>query len=268
MHNFVMLSLAVSIFFSCSQNKVDEVFIMNSTVKSNLKVIEKSKIYFGHKSVGYNIIDGIKDLLIKANNNINIIELNEDQKLPEYYFLHSQIGNNREPEKKCDDFLNFLNKNFMKDLDIAFLKFCYVDIQDQSDVQVIFDYYKSIVESIQKKFPNLTLVHITIPLTTLQTGWKAAIKKLIGREIDGYSSNIKRYQFNQMLQEHYKNEPIFDLAKIESTYPDGSRESFKHSGKTYYALISEYTNDGGHLNKIGRRLAAIELIQVLSKVIN
>jgi hypothetical protein len=264
-----MLSLAVSIFFSCSQNKVDEGVVVDGTVKSNLKVLGKSKIYFGHQSVGYNILNGIQDLLNEANNkNVNIIELKEDQKLPKCYFLHSQVGNNKEPDKKCDDFLNVLNKAFIKDLDIAFLKFCYVDVQGQSDVQAIFNYYKTTIESIQKKFPNLKLVHITIPLSTLQTGWKAVLKRLIGREVGGFTANIKRYQFNKMLKEHYKNESIFDIAKIESSHPDGSRESFKQSGQIYYALIPEYTNDGGHLNKIGRRLAAIELIQVLSKVIN
>ncbi len=57
---------------------------------------------------------------------------------------------------------------------------------------------------------------------------------------------------------------IFDLSKVESTYLDGSRESFEKDDGTYYALSPDYTYDGGHLNELGRKLAAKELIRVLA----
>jgi hypothetical protein len=268
MRNGIILIILFSLFSSCSENKIDEGLMINHTEQFELNVLEKSRIFFGHKSVGYNIIDGIRDLMKETmNENINIIELDQNQSLPEYFFLHTEVGNNGEPDKKCDDFLNILSMDLLNHLDIALLKFCYVDVQAQSDVQKIFNYYKMTMDTIKKKYPNLKLVHVTVPLSILQTGLKATLKKIIGREVGGFSANVKRNQFNDLLKEHYKNEPIFDLAKIESTYPDARRESFKHSGQLYYALIPEYTNDGGHLNKIGRRLAALELIRVLSKVI-
>jgi len=44
-----------------------------------------------------------------------------------------------------------------------------------------------------------------------------------------------------------QKEPLFDLAAIESTAPDGTRASFMKDGKTYYQMVSDYTHDGGHL---------------------
>ena len=121
------------------------------------------------------------------------------------------------------------------------------------------------MDSIKKRSPYLTLIHVTIPLTAFQTGWKVPLKKLLGKEVGGYKENINRYIVNEKLKEYYKSDPIFDLSKIESTYPDGSRESFEQDGKIYYALVPDYTYDGGHLNELGRKLAAKGLIRVLAE---
>jgi hypothetical protein len=73
----------------------------------------------------------------------------------------------------------------------------------------------------------MTVVHFTNPLTQRQTGPKAWIKKIIGRPIGGVDDNIKRNKYNDMLINQYEGkEPIFDIAKIESTFPDSSRFSF------------------------------------------
>lgn len=59
---------------------------------------------------------------------------------------------------------------------------------------------------------------------------------------------------------------IFDLAKIESTYSDGSRETFTAQGQTYYSLIPDYTDDGGHLNEAGRKKVSEQLLLFLSNL--
>ena len=54
----------------------------------------------------------------------------------------------------------------------------------------------------------------------------------------------KAEQFNELLIKEYDGkEPVFDLAEIESTRPDGRRETFTKDGKTYYSLIPDYTYD-------------------------
>jgi hypothetical protein len=107
------------------------------------------------------------------------------------------------------------------------------------------------------------MIHITVPLTTHARGLKPFIKNIIYGDIE----NIKRNQFNAMLTKKFKDsDAIFDLAKIESTRPDGSRSAFQYKGETYYSLYNRYTEDGGHLNEIASRIAAKELLLILAKV--
>ena len=83
----------------------------------------------------------------------------------------------------------------------------------------------------------------------------------------GYDDNIKRNQFNELLRKEYDGKaPIFDLARTESTLPDGKRSSFSKDGKNYYFMVPDYTHDGGHLNELGRKRAAEQLLVVLTAV--
>jgi hypothetical protein len=63
-----------------------------------------------------------------------------------------------------------------------------------------------------------------------------------------------------------KDKPLFDLALIESTYPDGSRALYSRFSLQFYGLVPEYTDDGGHLNNLGRFTVAEQLIHLLSRV--
>ena len=263
------LFIIVSIFISCSNGDkgTGDIKIMDQDVKSDLQTIENVKIFFGHQSVGFNLMDGVADLMKETGNNkINIIELTAINALPEYYFSHERVGKNREPNTKCNAFAKVLNDEFADSLDIAFLKFCYVDMQADANPKAVFEYYKETIDKIKAAHPNLIIMHLTIPLTKVQSGWKVPLKKVLGKEIDGYRDNIKRAEYNALIKNYYKDDPIFDLSKVESTYPDGSRESFEMDGKTYYALVPEYTYDGGHLNELGRQIAAKEMIHVLAEI--
>jgi hypothetical protein len=69
-----------------------------------------------------------------------------------------------------------------------------------------------------------------------------------------------------MRREYGGREPLFDLAAVESTRPDGSRETLSLGGKTAFALHPGYTNDGSHLNEVGRRRAAEALLTLLARL--
>src|SRR5205085_12594035 len=60
-------------------------------------------------------------------------------------------------------------------------------------------------------------------------------------------------------------EPIFDLARVESTAPDGKLVTVTWEGVTAPAMAAQYTEDGGHLNALGRARAAREFIAVLAR---
>ena len=77
-------------------------------------------------------------------------------------------------------------------------------------------------------------------------------------------ANVSRNEFNRRLRERYSGDPIFDLAEVMSTYPDGRRESFRMNGVVYYSLVPAYTDDGGHLNQVGRTYAAAELVRSIA----
>ena len=263
---FIVFSIPLLIF-QCTENleKMEGV-VMNEQIKSELQTVSKAKIFFGHQSVGYNILQGLQSLNTQAGAPLNILEIDKDVRLPDAFFGHSKIGINEKPRLKCDAFIQILETSFADSLDIAFFKFCYIDINKETNIKKLFEYYKSTMSIIQEKYPNLKFIYVTVPLRLVQSGWKAKLKKLLGKEIGGYAENIKRNQFNEMLRAEYSNKPIFDLAKVESTYPDGTRQTFEKNGQKYYAMVPAYTSDGGHLNKLGSELAAKELIHLLAKV--
>jgi len=232
------------------------------------QLLSHKKIYFGHQSVGNNIIDGIKDIM-KENSKIklNIVKTNDPKMFTTPIFAHSPIGKNMNPISKIDAFAKFMEQGIGNKADFAFFKFCYVDITRNTDINQIFTYYKNTMKHLKEKYPKTTFIHVTVPLTIVQTGFKVWIKKIIGRPIGGYADNIKRNQFNEMLRNEYKNkEPIFDLALTESTFPDKTRCFFTKEGKTYYSLVPAYTHDGGHLNELGRKIVAEQLLILLANL--
>lgn len=247
--------------------KMDTNFIKidPSKIDQLIETFSTKKIFFGHASVGYNIIAGIEHI-ISGNKVINIIEIKEEFNIDRNRFYHKMNGKNFFPKSKCDAFKDFLTeKNTGNKLDIAFFKFCYVDFDEDTDVQTILNYYIETIDTIKKNFPNLIILHVTTPLTTHAWGLKGFIKNLIKGDI----ANVKRNHFNQLLLEKYQNnDPIFDLAKIESTLPDGSRCTFHFQGKDYLSLYRGYTYDGGHLNEYGRYYAAKELLDILLEISN
>jgi len=96
---------------------------------------------------------------------------------------------------------------------------------------------------------------------------KSFIKRLLGRD-DGFfdnKHNVARNEFNELIRKEYMGkDAVFDIAGIESTYTDAARETFSQNGKTYYSLVPDYTNDGGHLNELGRKRLAEGLLRLLA----
>ena len=198
---------------------------------------------------------------------LKIVETNESKDLKAGVLAHSRVGKNTDPKSKIDEFKRFIDNGIGKSADAAALKFCYVDMNGSTDVVQVFSDYKAETEKINKDYPELTIIHFTEPLTQRQTGWKASIKKIIGREIGGFADNMKRTDYNELLVKAFQGkDPILDIATIESTFPDGTRCSFEKGGKTYYSLVPEYTDDGGHLNETGRKKVAEQFLLLLANL--
>lgn len=228
-----------------------------------LKTVASKKIFFGHQSVGFNILDGVKDIYGSSNIRLNLVKGKEASLFNGPVFAHNPIGHNDSPESKIEDFENFMRNGLGGKADIAFLKLCYVDVKYTSDVNGLFKRYKEAMARLKKEYPKTKFVHVTVPLTISASPLKGFVKSLMGKE----DNNIKRQLFNEMLRKEYSGkEPLFDLALIESTRPDGTRTELGKKGDAYYALASEYTDDGGHLNGPGKKVVAAELLRFLSDI--
>ncbi|MDZ7833609.1 MAG: hypothetical protein U5L07_17825 [Desulfobacterales bacterium] len=232
------------------------------------KPVSDQKIYFGHQSVGFNIMDGVADIM-EGNDAIDLTikETSDLSDFDEPVFAHSRNGENRDWQSKIDGFHNKINNGLGDNADIAFFKFCYVDIKGETDVAKLFESYRQTMGELQKAYPDTVFLHTTAPLKTTKTSWKTWIKKLIGKElIWEYADNIKRNEFNELVRGEYEaSGKLLDIARIESTRPDGTRETFEMDGSTYAALVPSYTYDGGHLNETGRRMVAAYLLKLLAE---
>jgi hypothetical protein len=240
----------------------------DESVRRDLLLLQNRRIYFGHQSVGVNILEGVKDYLTEFNDiRLNMVSLKDSVQLPESFFADSFVGQNSKPESKCDAFASIIKQSLADRLDIALMKFCYVDIRGFTDVDAVFRYYRTTMDSLKSRYPHIQFVHVTVPLTRKSSTWKRVVKIILGLENKSIAEADKRNAFNVLLTQHYRDEPVFDLATIESTRPDGSRRSMTKDGKTLYMLADEYTDDGGHLNAVGRKVAARELIRVLAGLV-
>ncbi len=220
-------------------------------MKSDIDILRSSRIYFGHQSVGRNILDGLAGLTEGA---IAVAPL-DSARGSSQFFVESQIGRNGEPATKCAHFRKDIEK-LSGTVEIALMKFCYIDFDNDTQVESVFRTYKATIQALRSEFPQMTLVHTTAPLKSSGSPLKGLIKRVLGRPDLGGQANLKRCRFNELLRQQYRNEPIFDLAAVESTNPRGGRSSFVLDGQTGYSLASEYTDDGGHLNPLGSQLAA------------
>jgi hypothetical protein len=232
--------------------------------ESRMEKIRSLRVYFGHQSVGKNIVNGLQALAAEnAAYKLNIVETDSPEKRTGSFFAHFRVGSNMTPDSKIESFRDHISRSG-KGIDLAFFKFCYVDVGADTDVEALFQKYQKMTTDLRKQFPNVTFVHVTIPVKAIDGGVKGIVKKVLGKST-GEDANISRTRYNDLLRNEYSGkEPLFDLAAVESTAPDGSKVQGKKNGARYEALHPTYTDDGEHLNHAGSRRAAMALLQTLT----
>lgn len=261
--NLLHLYLYIVIFFlasSCSGEKVKyidtNILEMNS---SEWSLIAGKKIFFGHQSVGNGVIKGIDSLKSKGTTStLNIVLTRDTSDFNDPIFAHSKIGKNLDPKSKIDDFVNILESGVGSGADIAMMKLCYVDIDKNTDIDELFNYYQNSVNRMKSRFPDLKIIHWTVPLTEKPKGIKGVAKTILRMD-----DNVYRNRYNQLLRQSFSKEEIFDIAAIESTFNDGTQNLYK---KAIPGLISDYSSDGSHLNEVGKKVVAQHLLKVLQAV--
>lgn len=239
--------------------------------KEHWEKLAGKKIFFGHQSVGYNIIDGITDILSERDYiKLNIIESREPSAFDKSVFAHSQAGMNTKPFSKIERFVEIMDSGVGSKVDMAFFKFCYVDIMRDSEPQKIFNDYSAALEGLKQRYPNTKFLHVTVPIRSTPKGarkyLKQAVKLFVGKP-GFFEDNIKRHSYNKLLSDAYsKTGFFFDLARVEAVNSSGFGCYALKGQQKVSVMAPEYTEDGGHLNGPGRKKAAEQLLIILAEI--
>lgn len=219
-------------------------------------------ILFGHQSVGGNILAGVQNLALEQHIPLRISESRAPLSGPG--IQHFKVGRNEDPNGKLVDFGNVLSQESAAPIDIALLKFCFIDFAAAVDPNQLAHNYITTLDELARAHPNTIFIPMTSPLTTLQSGPRAWLKKFLGKEPGGYASNARRYAFNEALRAHYgESRRLFDIAALESNRGQSGGE---YHGARIESLNPRIASDDGHLNDAGERLLGSALISHLATV--
>jgi hypothetical protein len=232
---------------------------------SQWAVLAGTKVFFGHQSVGFNILEGIKTVLAAHPKiGLKIVESEHPETVEGGALVHAFIGVNGMPGTKLAAFDAVMLKGIGPKGGIAMYKYCFLDITAATDVQSVFQTYRNNMTKLHAAHPDIKFVHLTTPLTVNGSGWRNRLKRMLGKPTAA-DFNARRNEYNTLLRAEYQSkEPLFDLAAFESTHADGSREFFARGQDTVYTLAPELTDDGAHLNANGREAAAIRFLVFLA----
>ena len=226
------------------------------------KRLSERTVYFGHQSVGANIVEGIREIEA-ANPQIRLRVSSGERTAASGVLNEFYIGRNEDPDSKNDAFVT-ATRGAIGEQPVLMFKYCYVDVDEKTDPKKLFARYRETVEKLRAQQPNATILHVTLPLMTEPSLVRVAMNRVRGLATHR-EENAIRQQYNELLRATYGGkEPVFDLAAIESTRSDGTLEYGTMNGKAVPALAREWSTDGGHLNEAGRRRVAEQLLVTLA----
>jgi hypothetical protein len=222
------------------------------------------RIYFGHQSVGSNVIAGIEQILQrKPEIGLRVVATSDAGAFDAPGLIHGPIGINGDVRSKMDEFAAVVRSPEGTGLDIALMKFCYADLGRPDNPIDLLATYQSMVDTISGERPSLRILHATVPLTSVKRGPKALVARLLGRRPE--RDNVARGMYNEALRTSFDAEQIFDIAAAEARGPSGKSTVVEWDGRIWPTLAEEFTNDGGHLNPGGQIVVARDLLLLLAK---
>ena len=99
---------------------------------AQVRSLLSKKIFFGHQSVGANIVQGIADLMATDSRLTLILVSSSDPASVEgAAFVEAAIGANGDPVSKDTAFAAIVNNSFGVQGGVAMYKYCFVDFSDQ-----------------------------------------------------------------------------------------------------------------------------------------
>ena len=252
---------------------IDVVFVPSQSVVSDtaaLVAVSKARVFFGHQSVGGNIIGGLSAAFTSAG--VSAPPFVDSRVAPSTtspVFLHAYIGANGDPLGKMHDFASLLNGGIGTNVDVALMKLCFVDIVGHTDTNAVFAEYTATMSALEKAHPGVTFLYTTEPLTTengAQAVDPAAIDQLTGTGIP-QSDNVARERYNALVRARYAGTGrLLDIAALEAQRDYGKVMAGSIDGKDYYVMNPDLSSDGGHLNDKGSRKVALALAHLIANL--
>ena len=247
--------------------------VASAITTANLTAVARMRMFFGHQSVGMNVLDAVPGVYAAHGVSAPPIEQGRAEPGPNGGFIaHKSIDEYVIDAGKLalEDFDRTMRGGMGRQVDVALMKFCWGDVKSNTDVDALFASYRDTMAALERDFPNVTFIHVTVPLTTepgLFTELKTRLKTLLGRrDVRGQPANVARERLNALIRGEYAGRHLFDLAAIESTKPDGARVSGSYDNQGYFALYDGYASDmGDHLNAVGAKIAATAFLKAIAQ---
>lgn len=244
--------------------------VASAITTEDLTAVAHTRVFFGHQSVGMNMLNAIPGIYTDYGVSAPPIEQDRAEAAPNGGFIvHQFIGENTKPFLKIEDFNRTMRNGMGRQVDVALMKFCWLDITATTDVDALFASYRDTIAALKRDFPDVTFVHVTVPLTT-EPGFisklKTKLKTLVGgSDRFGQAANLARERLNALIRREYGGQHLFDLAAIESTKPEGTRVAGRYDNQEYFALYDGYAADIGHLNAVGSKVAATAFLEAIAQ---
>ena len=207
-----------------------------------LNSAREQDIFFTHKSVGSNILDGMLDLqsVDAARYSINIVSTSASWFDTNSGIIHQQPGTNTDPLSKIAGFDALIRGSYHV-ADMAMMKLCPGDPIPfgTTPAATIWANYRDTMTALEVAYPDVTFVWWTFPLST------AADDR----------GNDEKGIFNALMRDYCDTHGcvLFDIADIQSHDPDGNPVT---SSAGHEAMWNGYSYDGAHLNETGRQRIA------------
>lgn len=241
---------------------------MTPQLAADLAVIRQARIAFYHHSVGGNVLAGVERLDAESGGErVRMRSWDQAVGVDGPVLAHGEGGRNGEPKSKVDSFAATIRARDGLKPALAFMKFCYVDFDPGTDVDDLLSHYRRALEGLKRDHPEIRFAHVTVPLMERPTDLKSSLRRLLGLEVWQDAANVKRAEYNRRLLEAFAGDPVFDLARIEATGPDGSPSTFEHAGQVYPSLHPRYSEDGGHLNTLGQQVVGTAMVRFAAEAL-
>jgi len=245
--------------------------VASAITTADLTAVARTRVFFDHQSAGVNVLDAVSGVYADHGVSAPPIEQGRAEPGPNGGFIaHESIEENGKPP--LEDFDRAMRGGMARQVDVAVMNLCWEDIKGNTDVDALFARYRDTMAALERDFPNVTFIHVTVPLTTepgLFTELKTWLKALLGRrDMRGQPANVARERLNALIRGEYAGRHLFDLAAIESTKPDGTRVSGRYDNQGYFALYDGYTSEDGsavHLNAVGSKIAATAFLDAIAQ---